>query len=69
MLERRDFDTGTWVRLTEHIESRLRAHRADLERPQTDDNTSRILRGRISELKELLRLPDQAAPANDAGPE
>lgn len=66
-LDERDFSTGTWARLCDEIAARLATHRAALERPQTDDHTSRILRGRISELKELLAL--QAAPATDASPE
>ena len=67
MLEPRDFDTATWDRLKSHIAQKLAAHRADLERPQTDDHTSRILRGRISELKALLAL--ETAPAPEADPE
>ena len=67
MLQRHDFDTPTWDRLRALANTRLAAHRRDLERPQTDDHTSRILRGRIQELKELLAL--ETAPADDAGPE
>lgn len=63
MLDHRDFDTPTWDRLKAHVAQRLASHRADLERPQTDDHTSRILRGRITELKELLRL--ETAPAQE----
>lgn len=69
MLDRRDFETPTWERMREYVEARLVAHRRDLERPQTDDHTSRILRGRIQELKELLALPERVAPATDASPE
>ena len=67
MLEPRDFDTATWDHLKSHIAQKLAAHRADLERPQTDDPTSRILRGRIAELKALLAL--ETAPAPEADPE
>lgn len=67
MLDRSDFASPTWERFAAHIAHRLAVHRAALERPQTDDHTSRILRGRIAELKELLALA--TAPADDAGPE
>lgn len=63
----RDFCTPEWDRLKDHIEQRLAAHRTALEAPTTDDQTARILRGRIAELKALLAL--ETAPAPEADPE
>lgn len=68
-MDRHDFDTPTWDRLRAFASKRLAQHRSDLERPQTDDHTSRILRGRIQELKELLALQDAATAEGAEGHE
>jgi hypothetical protein len=53
-----------WIKLKEHIESRMDAHRRKNDGDLDDIATAR-LRGRIAELKSLLDL-ENPEPAQDA---
>jgi hypothetical protein len=63
-LTRADFQTRTWDRLAAHLEARLAAHRADNDN-RLDEVKTATLRGRIAEIKELLALAQEPAPAQE----
>ena len=64
MLSRADLHSPEIARLRDVLGERLESARATLEK-DIDDPTTRLVRGRIRELKELLAL---IAPAKATGP-
>lgn len=58
-----DFQTPEWRQLTTLLTDRLTRYRMDLESPRLTENETAVIRGRITELKELLSLPELAARA------
>lgn len=66
-MKRADFRTEMWDRLVEHMQARRTELLAQLEGDQTAEVTATI-RGRLKELKNLLALPESAAPAKSAAP-
>jgi hypothetical protein len=51
------------------IQARIDRLRIANDAPQNSEQTTATLRGRICELKELLRLTETKAPAQDGNPE
>lgn len=51
------------------IQARITRLRIANDAPQNSEQTTATLRGRICELKELLRLTQSSAPAQEGSPE
>lgn len=67
-MKRSDFDSPAWQAIKAEAEARLEEHCKTLERHSLTFDATQVLRGRISELRHLLALPEQAAPATARGP-
>lgn len=52
-------DTPLWKKLSAHFDARLSALRLRNDNPKLTDAETAALRGRISEVKELLCLSDE----------
>ncbi len=61
-----DFQTGTWKRLTKHLEQRLQALRESNDSTMSESNTA-VIRGKIAMVKELLALSPDDSANEDAG--
>ena len=66
MLLREDFNTRTWERFEALLRRRLQKHREQND-GLLDEITTAKTRGRIAEIKELLALADERAPATSGG--
>ena len=62
-----DFQTGTWKRLTKHLEQRLQALRESNDSTMSESSTAAI-RGKIAMVKELLALSVEDSANEDVGP-
>lgn len=66
MLLLEDFNTRTWERFEALLTRRLQEHREQND-GSLDEMTTAKTRGRIAELKYLLALADERAPAMSGG--
>lgn len=65
-LNAEDFQSKTWKRLTEHLESRLEVLRESNDAPSFGPEKTALIRGQISMVKEILALSqDSASPVED----
>jgi hypothetical protein len=53
--------SGLWIRLSGHLETKLREARGKNDGPQSEQDTA-MLRGKISTLKALIALGDESPP-------
>lgn len=67
-MKRSDFDSSVWLAIKAEVESRLEEHCKALERHDMTPETTQLTRGRISELRHLLALPERVAPATARRP-
>jgi hypothetical protein len=58
-----DIANPLWIKLRKHFDDRIQKHREDNDATKTPEATEK-LRGRISELKQILKL-ESAATAPD----
>ena len=66
MMLKKDFRTETWDRLAEHMRQRIVALHIELESRANTPESSSAIRGRIGELRDMLRL--EKAPAEAPRP-
>ena len=69
MFTREEFDSALQAKWSAHFAKRIDELRRQNDSPQNSEQTTATLRGRIAELKELLRLAEKPAPAQEDGPE
>ena len=53
-----------WIKIKEHVEQRIKDHRASNDKTQPVEATEK-LRGRIEELKDLLKLEKERPQINE----
>lgn len=69
MFSREEKDSALQSKWIAHLTARIARLRTENDSPQNTEQTTATLRGRIAELKELLRLAAKPAPAQEDGPE